>query len=230
MTPTENTSHIVKRLSEKSSVKYQVYDNTLAAFRQMMKTASQIVSYTRENLQNNPKIIPVEFSQRSDFEFEMKFATDLILVSMHTNVFEFPRDHELQKTSYVKENPMRSYCGIIHIYDFLADSFKYNRHNDSGYLVARVFINYENHFFVEGKRQIGMVYNDFINKTLTEESIKNILEAAIMYCIDFDLLTPPYDAVKEASVGEAMMNTATMSMKTAKRLGFRFQADHDKEH
>lgn len=228
MIPTENTNHIIRRLSEKSNVKYQVYDNTLAAFRQMMKTSAEIVSYTRQELTNNSANIAVEFNQRSDFEFEMKFATDLRTVSMHTNVFEFPRDHEIQKTSYVKEKPMRSYCGIIHIYNFLADSFKYNRHNDSGYLVARVFVNSENHFFIEGKRQIGMVYNDFINKTLTEESIKNILEAAIIYCINFDLLTPPYDAVKEASVAEAMMNTATMSMKTAKRLGFRFQSDHDK--
>lgn len=227
MSPTENTNQIIRRLAEKSAVKYKVYDNTLAAFKKMTKTASEIVSFTRENLKDNPVNIPLEFRQRSDFEFEMKFATDLILVSMHTNVFEFPRDHELMKTSYVKENPLRSYCGVIHIYDFLADSFKYNRQNDSGYLVARVFINFENHYFVEGKRQIGMLYNDFINKTLTDESLKNILEAAIIYSIDFDLLTPPYDAVKEASVGEVIFNTATMSMKTAKRLGFRFQADHD---
>jgi hypothetical protein len=195
----------------------------------MMKTASEIVSFTRDGLKTSPVGIPVEFRQRSDFEFEMKFATDLILVSMHTNVFEFPRDHEIQKTSYVKENPLRSYCGIIHIYDFLADSFKYNRQNDSGYLVARVFINLENHFYVEGKKQVGMLYNDFINKTLTDEYIRSILDAAIIYSIDFDLLTPPYDTVKEASVGEVIFNTATMSMKTAKRLGFRFQADHDED-
>jgi hypothetical protein len=227
MSPTENSGQIVRRLRDKSGVKYKVYDNTLMAFRQMMKTASEIVIYTRQELSEQGASVPVEFRQRSDFEFEMKFATDLILVSMHTNVFEFSRDHELQKTSYVKENPMRSYCGIIHIYDFLADSFKYGRNYDSGYLVARVFVNFENHFYVEGKRQIGVLYNDFINKTLDQQAIKGILDAAILYSIDFDLLTPPYEEVKEISVGQVLLNSATMSMKTAKRLGFRFQADHD---
>ena len=43
-------------------------------------------------------------------------------------------------TSYVKEDKNRSYCGVIHLYNFLADSFKYNRLNDVGYLIGRVFI------------------------------------------------------------------------------------------
>ena len=114
------------------------------------------------------------------------------------------------------------------MYNFLADSFKYSRINDSGYLVARLFINKEMHFMVEGKRQVGFFYNSFSNEPINKEDIKKILSSAINYCIDFDLLTPPYDTVKELSVMEIQDNNNCMNIKTGKRLGFRFQADHDK--
>ena len=38
--------------------------------------------------------------------------------------------------------------------------------NDLGYLIGRIFINHENHFMVQGKRQLGFLYNDFINQLL----------------------------------------------------------------
>src|SRR5574340_1141800 len=57
----------------------------------------------------------------------------------HTNVFEFDTRHLVWKTSYVKEKATRSFCRMINVYNFLPDSFKYNRANDLGYLVARIF-------------------------------------------------------------------------------------------
>ena len=56
-----------------------------------------------------------------------------------------------EKQKYVKEDKMRSFCGVIHVYNFLNDSFKYNRLNDVGNLVARIFVNKDKHFFVEGE-------------------------------------------------------------------------------
>ena len=44
---------------------------------------------------------------------------------------------------------------MINIYNFLSDSFVYDRERDLGYLVARVFLNKEGHFFVQGKKQLG---------------------------------------------------------------------------
>ena len=45
--------------------------------------------------------------------------------------------------------------------------------------------------------------------------------------MDFDLLTPHYDAMKVVSVNEVNEVTSAMSIKTGKRLGFKFQADND---
>jgi hypothetical protein len=120
---------------------------------------------------------------------------------------------------------MKSYCGVINIYNFLADSFKYQRVNDLGYLIARLFVNHEQHFFVEGKRQLGFLYNDFANAVITPEKLQDIVETTIAYCLDFDLFTPPFDEVKVISLGQLEDESSMMSLKTGKRLGFRFQAD-----
>jgi hypothetical protein len=99
--------------------------------------------------------------------------------------------------------------------------------NDLGYVIGRIFINKENHYFVEGKRQLGFLYNDFVHAVIDPEKISNVLESTILYCLSFDLFTPPFDAVKEVSVQDMQEASESMQIKTGKRLGFRFQADND---
>jgi hypothetical protein len=144
---------------------------------------------------------------------------------MHSNVFEFPRDHEVMKTPYVKEDKTRSYHGIINIYNFLADSFKYNRLNDAGYLIGRIFINKDNSYFIEGKRELSYLFNYFGSKTFDNTAIDELVDAAIRYTINFDLLTPPYEQTQEVSVLNMKNTVDSISIKTGKRLGFKFQAD-----
>ncbi len=223
----DEKSIIIKKLEEKSGLKYQVHMNTIDTFKMLKKIAEEITKKTAIDIANVNKNIKVEFFDKSDFEFQIKFAGDLLVVTMHTNVFEFPRDHEIMKTSYIKDNPTRSFCGIISMYNFLADSFKYNRINDIGYLVARLFVNNEKHYFVEGKRQMGLLFNNFTSETIDDVNLTKIIETAMVYCIDFDLLTPPYDNVKEVPVSEMIESTNNMMLKTGKRLGFRFQIDKD---
>ena len=116
---------------------------------------------------------------------------------------------------------------MIYIYNFLADSFKYNRVNDVGYMIARIFVNIDSHYFVEGKRQLGFLYNDFPNKVIDRQAMKSIIESAIIYALDFDLFTPPFDEMQEVSVSQILEASENMRIKTGKRLGFRFQADSD---
>lgn len=223
----EMYQELLDKLANKSQLKYRIYENTYAAFQQMKSSAKTLLAELKAFMQAKNAKIGIEFRDRGEFEAELKVAGDLLILTMHTNVFEFPRYHEVMKTSYIKDDPTRSYCGVINIYNFLSDSFKYSRINDLGYLVARIFINKEQNYMVEGKRQVGMLYNNFINEQIDEGAIKKIIESALIYCIDFDLLTPPYDNVKEVSVAEFQETTSNMRMKTGKRLGFRFQADHD---
>lgn len=218
---------IIKTLKEKSSMKQDVFANTRKGFALLKTIAKQTSGELKKEIYTHDKRIVIEFKDKSEFEFELRVAGDLLIFSMHTNVFEFDKAHPTWKSSYLRDDHSRAYCGIINIYNFLNDSFTYNRINDLGYVIGRMFINRENHYFVEGKRQLGFLYTDFINSIIDEEALKSIVESAILYCINFDLFTPPFDSIKEISVADMQSSTESLQIKTGKRLGFRFQADND---
>lgn len=222
---------IKEQLSElifsKGELKQNVYQSTKQSFELFRATAKAIVAELQEQNRQRGKDIRFEFTDRGDYEFEIRFAGDLLLFMMHTNVFEFSRNHEVMKSQYIREDPNRSYCGVIHVYNFLTDSFIYQRDNDLGYLIGRIFVNAEKHYFIEGKRELGMLYNNFNTSVVDDESVRGIIESSIEYTTNFDLLTPPYDEIKVVSVGEMRTNFDKKSLVTAKRLGFRFQADTD---
>jgi hypothetical protein len=218
---------ILRILKEKSSVKQDVYANTVQVFKTMKATAKTLAADYKKEAAAIDKRVVIEYREKGEFEFELRVAGDLLIFAMHTNIFEFDKSHPIWKNSYIKEDHSRSFCGIINVYNFLNDSFVYNRVNDLGYVIGRFFINKENHFFVEGKRQLGFLYNDFVHSVVTEEKIREVLESSILYCLSFDLFTPPFDAVKEVSVQDMQAASESMQIKTGKRLGFRFQADND---
>jgi hypothetical protein len=218
---------ILKTLKEKSSMKQDVYTNTLQSFRIMKSCAKQIITDFKNDVPNIDKRLIIEYREKGEFEFELQVAGDLLIFSMHTNVFDFDKAHQIWKNSYVKEDASRSFCGIINIYNFLNDSFTYNRMNDLGYVIGRIFVNKENHYFIEGKRQLGFLYNDFVHAVIDEKTLKSVLESAVLYCLNFDLFTPPFDNIKEVSVSDIQAANECMQIKTGKRLGFRFQVDSD---
>ena len=212
---------------DKSDLKQQVFRATKETFELFRDTTRELMSLFQEQNSKEGRNVHFEFTDHGDFEFEVKFAGDVLVFMMHTNVFEFSRDHQVMKSNYIREDKRRSYCGVIRIYNFLADSFVYNRDQDLGYMIGRVFVNNEKHYFIEGKRELGMLYNNFNTSLITSESVQGIVESAIEYTTNFDLLTPPYDEVKLVSVGEMRSDLDKKSMVTGKRLGFRFQADTD---
>lgn len=225
MNPKDAKTLILDTLKEKSVVKQQVYANTLETFNTLKEVLKELVDEYQESLKANE--IELEYKDRGAFEAELKVAGDLLIFNMHSNIFEFDRSHAIWKSSYVQDDPLVSYCGIINVYNFLSDSFKYQRMEDLGYLVARMFVNKDNHYFVEGKRQLGFLYNNFESAECDKFAIKKIIESAILYCLDFDLFVPPYDNVKIVSVGQMKEKFNKTKVQTGKRLGFKFYADGD---
>lgn len=226
MTEKEVRASFLEALVIKSTVKQQVYENTLQTFTILKKVLNQL---EKDYLTKVKGKLPVnalpEYNDRGPFEAEFKVGGDLLIFSMHSNVFEFDDKHPVWKTKYIEEDSLRSYCGVINIYNFLADSFKYNRVNDLGYLVARIFINKDKHFFVEGKRQSDEVVKDFAIDTISPGFIRQIVETAIQYSIEFDALMPVYDQVKMATVDQMKQKISHSRMVTGKRLGFAFNSD-----
>lgn len=218
---------IKSTLLGKAALKQDVFLKTQTHFNHLKENLKALTDYFIKEVSSKDSRIKISYLDKGGFEAQVYFASDVLLFQMHTNVFQFDADNPLWKTHYLKEDGDRAYCGIINVYNFLADSFRYNRTNDLGYLIARIFINKEDHFMVQGKRQLAFLYNDFINSKLDKEQLLAIAQSIILYAIDFDLYTPPYDAVKEVTLGEILTISDNAKLQTGKRLGFKFQADND---
>lgn len=223
--PDEKKQAIIAILKEKSLLKQKVYDNTLEAFSNIKDVLKNMSKDVNSNLEGFDSRIKLEYTDRSNFDAQIKVAGDILLFSMHSNIFQFDRDHPAWKTAYIQKNKFNAYSGIINIYNFLADSFKYSRQDDLGYLIARIFINHEKQYFVEGKRQMGMLFSNYGNEEISKQSLQLIISTAIQYALEFDLLVPPYDTVKIASVGQAEAKIQHSRVITGKRLGFQFNSD-----
>ncbi len=226
MTEKEVRESLLEAFVIKSNIKQKVFENTQQTFFLLKKVLKQLeITYHEKVKDKVPSTVLPVYTERGIFEAEFKIGGDLLIFSMHSNVFEFDDKHPVWNTEYLKEDPMRSYCGTIYIYNFLADSFKYNRVNDLGYLVARIFVNKENHFFVEGKRQSDELVKDFAKDTISPGILRQIIETAIQYSIEFDLLAPLYEQIKMATVEQMQEKMTHSKMATGKRLGFGFKTD-----
>jgi hypothetical protein len=226
MNNVDKKDEILKTLTTKSVVKHKVFDNTLETFNNLKTVLKYISSNLNLNLEGKVDTrILLEHRDVGEFDSELKVAGDLLVFSMHSNAFEFDRNHPIWKLSYVQDNPQSSICGMISIYNFLYDSFHYNRMEDLGYLVARIFVNKDMQYFVEGKRQMGFWVNNFGSAPLNNETLRDIVYAAIEYSLEFDLLVPPYDNVKIASVAQINSKIESTKLQTGKRLGFTYNSD-----
>jgi hypothetical protein len=214
-------------IKAKGQLKQSVYQNTVDSINLIRKVNRDLLDEFNRAYPSEVRPVAFNLLDVSDFELQLQFAGDVLVFSMHTNIFEFSRYHEVMSTNYVREDKSRSYCGIINIYNFLADSFKYNRVNDVGYLIGRLFINKDKSYFIEGKREVGLLYNNFGQEVFNESAARKLVESAISYAINFDLLTPPFDSVKEISLMEVKSIGEGYTLKTGKRLGFRFLADKE---
>ncbi len=216
---------ILETIKNKSILKQKVFTNTFNVFKDLKGLLAEIEKKYNTKLKGSVSEDPFKYKNISDFQCELKIAGDILVFQMHSNIFEFDRDHGVWKISYVQNNDMVTYSGIINIYNFLADSFKYNRTNDLGYLIGRIFINKDMHYFVEGKRQMGYLYNDFGNSIINKVGLKEIVDTAIAYSLDFDLLVPPYENMKVITVEQIQEKRNRNPVQTGKRLGFGFRSD-----
>jgi hypothetical protein len=225
MEEVESYQHVLNLLENKASVKQQIFKTTSSVFNQFKVELQEICLDMQNDFSKIDQNVEISFSDRGDFEAELKFSGDVLVISMHSNVFSFPAEHEINKLKYVQDDPSRKYCGIIHIHNFLADSIKYNRSSDIGYLLGRIFINKDEHFFVDGQSQLGFLFNSFWKGKLKKEQIRKILELAIIYCMDFELLTPPFESVRQITLAEKQHMGSNSGYLTDKRVGYAFKQE-----
>ena len=218
----DSSEKIINKLTKKATTKQEVY-RTCKSFFDMLK---EVISELSEELSKEISIldehVEIKYVDKGEFEIQLKFSGDTLIFHMHTNTFLFDKSHQIWKSSYVKEDEYRAYCGVINIYNFLSDSFKYNRINDLGFMIGRLYINKEKHFFTEGNGRMSFLYNNFQNDILDKKVLKNIVNELMLYAMDDELISPPLKEVQVVSLNQINQMSQNMKLKTAKKLGFKF--------
>lgn len=214
---------ILETVVRKSTLKQQVFDHTFAAFNLLKETLLEMASEFDDALDGKlDRRVRIEYRDRGKFEAQLQVANDILIFQMHTDVFDFDAQHPARRTSYVADNPENAYCGVVNIYNFLSDSFKFNRNADEGYLIGRLFINRERRYFVEGKGRFSLRAADFGSAEIGREALVAVLEEAIAHALDFDLLTPPYETLARVTVDQFNTKMDNSKFVTGKRLGYEF--------
>lgn len=216
----DNNAEILKLVQEKGSATIEAFEHSKNVFQKikdiLQKTETELKSKVGAA---DPRIV-VEYNDKGRLEVHFRFANDVLIFMMHTCIFSFEPSHRISKTSYVKEGPLREFCGMIYVYNFLADSIKYNRTNDLGLLIARIFINKENHFFVDGKKRIGLLFNDFGKDEVSDEKLQKLIEALMLHVLENDVTVPPFEAMQQTTLQEIMDSSSHSGFITGKRFGF----------
>ena len=213
-------AEILKLLKEKSATKQLIYRNTREVFDDLVVSLKSKEKSLTSLLKNEVENVELEFKSNGLFDVQLKFAGDTLLFHMHSNIFDFPPTHEIFKSKYINSDKTRSFCGVINIYNFLSDSLKYNRLNDEGVLIGRIFINKEKKFFVEGDEDLGSLFKEFSKKEINSESIAEIINACMIFTLNFDLCSPNFNDVRLVSVHHLLTMSMNQKIKTSKRLGY----------
>ncbi len=183
---------ILDTLVRKSTLKQKVFDHTFAVFNLLKETLLEMASELDDQLDGRlDRRVRIEYRDRGKFEVQLQVANDVLIFQMHTDVFDFDAQHPVRQTPYVQADAENAYCGVVNIYNFLSDSFKFNRNADEGYLIGRLFINRERRYFVEGKGQTSLQAADFGRAEIDRDALVTVLEEAIDFALGFDLLTTP---------------------------------------
>ncbi len=219
--------HLLQAIIDRSNLSQRVYDNTYAVMTKLKEILHELASELDEELEESlDERVRIEYRDRGKYEAHFIFGENLLIFSMHTDIFRFEDGDEVWRNPYVADGGAdNAFCGIINVWNFLKDSFEHKRLGDEGYLVARIFVNREMRLMVEGKGQPAFGRAEFGRWTVDKEGLADVVEAAIDYALHFDLLVPPYESQKTVTAEVFSTRVENSKMRTGKMLGYEFRVD-----
>ncbi|RYU78500.1 hypothetical protein EWM57_13810 [Hymenobacter persicinus] len=220
--PADRLDQIFEGLKQKSIAKQAIFRNTGAAFDLLRKVSQELVVELSRKLSPVDSSVLVEYRPVSDMEFHIKFSGDLLVFVMHSNIVTFPDDYGPMPSKYVEQDFRRRFFGHIMAYNFMADSIKYQRLNDPGYLVGRLLINIENHYFLEGVQQLELPDNDMADNFLTPDMLRLFVESAMIAAVNNDLIAPPMQDIQKITVKQKLEN---QQVSRGSKVGFSFSSE-----
>lgn len=223
----EQQLRILEQLLSKSSTKQQVWKDAQWVFGILKEQAADLAAVLNYKVSDVDARVVVRYTEKGEHEFRLQFSGDVLVFHLHTNAYALPEQHEFRKSSYLRDDPMRAYFGIINIYNFLNDSLRYNRQGDIGQLVGRIYINKERHFFVDGQRQLAFLYRDLANQVIQEENyedyykLRKVVKTAMEYALAFDLQLPSMQESREITVFQMENISNELRVRKPAALGFK---------
>ncbi|HEY0656685.1 MAG TPA: hypothetical protein VGD65_26305 [Chryseosolibacter sp.] len=227
MNSEQDPINCIKNLLEnKSTAKQATYRHIVEAFSILSHEAKRVVDELLKRAHPDDKDVTVEYNTVSEHEFDVKLAGDMLIFVMHTNVVTFEDSHPIMKEDYILQNDVNRYFGQIMIYNFMADSLRFNRSNDPGYLLARLMINHDNRFFIEGEKELAE-YNKISETPITEEILRKIVKIVLRMAIENDLIAPPFKEVKSITLHQKREHAPELG--GGQKIGFRMSYENKTE-
>lgn len=205
-------------LESKSTAKQSAYKHICRAFSILSKEAKCIVDELKRRAKPTDKDVTVEFNSVSEQEFDVKLAGDMLIFVMSNNVVTLEDSHPILKEEYIAQNEVNRYFGQVMVYNFMAESLKHHRNNDPGYLLARLMVNHENRFFIEGEKDLEP-YNRMSENPVSEEDLKKVVKICLKMAIENDLVAPAFTEVKSITLSQKRDHT--LELGGAQKIGFR---------
>lgn len=218
-TPPDRLNEIFDGLKQKSTAKQAIYRNTLAAFDCLRLVSQKLVVELSRKLTPLDSSVVIEYRPVNDMEFHIRFSGDLLVFVMHSNVVTFADDYGPMPSTYVTQDFRRRFFGHIMAYNFMADSIKYQRLNDPGYLVGRLLVNIDNHYYLEGVQQLELPDNDMSDNLITPAMMRLFVESAMIAAVNNDLIAPPLPEIQRINVKQKLEN---QQVSRGSKVGFSF--------
>ncbi len=217
--PADRLDQIFDGLKEKSTAKQAIYRNTQAAFDCLRQVSQELVVELSRKLTPLDSSVVIEYRPVNEMEFHIRFSGDLLVFVMHSNVVTFADDYGPMPSAYVAADFRRRFFGHIMAYNFMADSIKYQRLNDPGYLVGRLLVNINNHYYLEGVQQLELPDNDMSDNLLTPRMMRLFVESAMIAAVNNDLIAPPLPEIQRINVKQKLEN---QQVSRGSKVGFSF--------
>jgi hypothetical protein len=219
--PADRLDQIFEGLKQKSTAKQAIFRNTQAAFDCLRLVTQELVVELARKLTALDASVIIEYRPINEMEYHIKFSGDLLVFVMHSNVVTFNDDYGPMNSAYVNADFRRRFFGHIMAYNFMADSIKYQRLNDPGYLVGRLLVNIDNHYYLEGVQQLELPNNDMSDNLITTEAMRLFVESAMIAAVNNDLIAPPLPEIQKISVKQKLEN---QQVSRGSKVGFSFSA------
>lgn len=215
----EDPINFIKYLLEsKSTAKQTAYKHICRAFSILEEDSKRVVDELKRRAQPSDKDVTVDFNIINVQEFNVKLAGDMLIFVLGTNIVTLEESHPVMKEEYIRDNEVNRYFGQIMVYNFMAESLRYNRTNDPGYLLARMMINHENRYFIEGERELES-YNRISEGPITDGVLEKVVKIVLKMAIENDLVAPSFTEVKAITLNQKRDHN--LELGGAQKIGFK---------